>query len=164
MIIALSTDHAGLEQLKELQSFLEQMGHECRNFGPTSLNPDDDYPDFIAPAAKAIDSSECDRGIILGGSGQGEAMAANRFKGVRCTVFYGPAVPRKVVGAEGRTTHDPYEIVRLSRQHNDANMLSLAAWFVSVEDMKMVVKLWLETEFSGEDRHNRRIAKLDREN
>jgi len=164
MNIALTTDHAGFEQLKELKLFLEAEGHECRGFGPNSLVPDDDYPDYILPAAKAVANSECQIGIILGGSGQGEAMAANRIKGVRCAVFYGPAVPRKVVDADGRTSHDPYEIVKLSREHNDANMLSIAARFVALEDMKHVIKLWLETPFSGEERHQRRIAKLDEDN
>jgi len=162
VVIALSTDHAGLEQLKDLQEFLEDLGHECRNFGPTSLKPDDDYPDYIFPAAKAIASGECQMGVILGGSGQGEAMAANRVKGVRCAVFYGPAVPRKVVDVEGHISHDPYEIVKLSRVHNDANMLSLAARFVSLADMKHVVKLWLDTQFKDEERHRRRIEKLDK--
>ncbi|MDB5161002.1 MAG: ribose-5-phosphate isomerase ribose 5-phosphate isomerase [Candidatus Saccharibacteria bacterium] len=163
MTIALSTDHAGLEQLREIQDYLEELGYECRNFGPTSLNPDDDYPDFIFPAARAVASGECQMGIIMGASGQGEAMAANRINGVRCAVFYGPAVPKGVVDISGRTSSDPYEIIRLSRQHNDANMLSIAARFVSLIDMKQVVKLWLETDYSHEDRHKRRIEKLDKE-
>ena len=163
MTIALATDHAGLEQLRELQSYLEDQGHSCQNFGPTTLKPDDDYPDFIFPAAKSVASGECERGIILGGSGQGEAMAANRIKGVRCAVFYGPSVARKVVDAEGRISHNPYEIIKLSREHNNANMLSLAARFVSLADMKLVVKLWLETEFAEGARHKRRIAKLDKD-
>jgi ribose 5-phosphate isomerase B len=161
MTIALSTDHTGLEQLRELQEYLEGLGHECKNFGPTNLTPDDDYPDFIFPAARAVADGQHERGIILGGSGQGEAMAANRVPGVRCAVFYGPAVPRKVVDVTGRISHDPYEIVRLSRIHNNANMLSLAARFVGLQDMKLVVKLWLETDFSDEERHKRRIDKLD---
>jgi ribose 5-phosphate isomerase B len=163
MTIALATDHAGLQQLKELKEYLEDLGHSCLDFGPSSLKPDDDYPDFIFPAARAVASGECQLGIILGGSGEGEAMAANRIKGVRCSVFYGPAVPRKVVDVSGRVSHDPYEIVRLSRQHNDANMLSLAARFVSLQDMKQVIRLWLETQFSGEERHKRRNSKLDKE-
>jgi len=161
MNIALATDHAGFEQLKELQTFLEAAGHSCRNFGPTSLVPDDDYPDYIFPAAKAVAGGECQMGIILGGSGQGEAMAANRVKGVRCAVFYGPAVARRPVDAEGDISHDPYEIIKLERRHNNANMLILAARFVPVEDMKHAIKLWLETPFSNEERHQRRIAKLD---
>jgi ribose 5-phosphate isomerase B len=161
MTIALAADHAGFEQLKELSSYLESLGHQVKNFGPENLNPQDDYPDFIVPAAQAVASGECERGIVLGGSGQGEAIAANKIKGVRCVVFYGPASPKKVIDATGRTSHDPYEIVRLSRQHNDANMLSMAARFVALEDMKQVIKLWLETPFSSEERHQRRIGKLD---
>lgn len=141
MKIALATDHAGLDQLSELQEYLGDMGHECVNFGPKSLNRFDDYPDFVSQAAKAVASGECEKGIIMGGSGQGEAMAANRFKGVRCGLFYGPAVPRKIVDISGRESHNPYEIVKLTRQHNDANILSIAARFVSLADMKHVVKL-----------------------
>jgi ribose 5-phosphate isomerase B len=163
MTIALATDHAGFEQLKELQKWLESEGHSCRNYGPTQLNPDDDYPDFVFPAARAVAAGEFDKGIIFGRSGEGEAIAANRVKGVRCSVFYGPAVTRKVIDAQGHTSNNPYEIVKLSRQHNDANMLSLAASFVTLEDMKQVIKLWLETPFSDDERHKRRNAKLDSE-
>lgn len=161
MKIALATDHAGFAQLQEIHKWLASHGHECHNFGPQQLSPEDDYTDFIFPAAKAVAAGSFERGIILGGSGQGEAIAANRVNGVRCAVFYGPAVARKVIDAEGHTTHDPYSIVRLSRQHNDANILSIAARFVGLEDMKHVIKLWLETEFSGEERHQRRNRKLD---
>jgi ribose 5-phosphate isomerase B len=161
MKIALATDHAGFEQLKQLQEYLEELGHDCHDFGPKSLRPDDDYPDFIRPAAKAVAAGECEMGIILGGSGQGEAMAANRFKGVRCAVFYGPAVTHKVVDAEGHTSNNPYEILKLSREHNNANMLSLAARFVALEDMKEAIRLWIETPFSGDERHLRRNEKLD---
>lgn len=163
MKIALSTDHTGYEQLKQLQIYLEGLGYNCRNFGPAKLTLDDDYPDYIRPAAQAVASGEYEKGIIIGGSGQGEAMAANKVVGVRCAVFYGPAVPRKLVDASGRASHDPYEIVKLSKLHNDANMLSLAARFLTLEDMKHVVKMWLETDFGNEDRHVRRIAKLDKE-
>lgn len=164
MNIALATDHAGVEQLKELQSYLESLNHSCRNFGPQNFNKDDDYPDFIRPAAMAVANGECEKGIILGGSGQGEAMVANRIKGVRCAVFYGPVVPLRVVDAEGRQSRDAYEIVRLSREHNNANVLSLAARFVELKDMKHVVGLWLQTDFSNEERHARRINKIDQEN
>lgn len=161
MKFALASDHAGFEQLKELQFFLEGLGHECWNFGPKEFVPDDDYPDFIRPAAQKVSSGECDFGIILGASGQGEAMTANRVSGVRCAVFYGPAVPLRIIDAEGTESSDPYAIVTLSRQHNNANMLSLAARFVSLEDMKNVIKLWLNTPFSSAERHQRRIEKLD---
>lgn len=161
MTIVLASDHSGYEQLKQLQDFLESIGHQCHNFGPAAQRPDDDYPDFIFPAAKAVASGGCQRGIILGRSGEGEAMAANRVKGVRCAVFYGPAVARHVIDAHGKTSHDPYEIIRLSRAHNDSNVLSLGVSFLSFEDIKNVVKLWLQTPFSGEQRHQRRINKLD---
>jgi ribose 5-phosphate isomerase B len=161
MKIALATDHTGLEQIKQLQAYLESLGHSCHNFGPQEFLPDDDYPDFIRPAAEAVGSGEYERGIIIGGSGQGEAMVANRVEGVRCAVFYGPVVPLRAVDAKGRQSRDPYEIVRLSRQHNNANILSIAARFVDLEDMKQVVNLWLKTEFSGEERHRRRIEKID---
>lgn len=161
MKLALSSDHAGYDQLKELSDWLVSLGHECHNFGPKQLIPGDDYPDYIFPAARAIASGDCERGIILGGSGQGEAMAANRIKGVRCTLFYGPAVAKKVVDAEGRVNHDPYAIVKLAREHNNSNMLSLAARFVAHEDMKVVIQLWLETPFGSVERHIRRNHKLD---
>jgi ribose 5-phosphate isomerase B len=161
MRIALATDHTGFEQLKALEEFLKSLGHECWNFGPKEFKPDDDYPDFIRPAAEKVSNGECERGIILGGSAQGEAMSANRFKNVRCAVFYGPVFPLRVVDADGHESRDPYEIIRLSREHNNANMLSLAARFVTLEDMKQAVKLWLEINFSGEERHQRRIEKID---
>jgi len=162
MKIALATDHTGFEQLKDIKEYLESLGHDCEDFGPTSLNISDDYPDFIFKAAKAVSEGSCERGVILGGSGQGEAMAANRLKGVRCAVFYGPAVIGRIIDANGRVSSSPYEIVRLSREHNNSNMLSLAARFVSLMDMKQVVKLWLETPFTEQPRHVRRIDKLDR--
>jgi ribose 5-phosphate isomerase B len=162
MKIALATDHAGFEMLKDLQEYLSELGHDCHNFGPASLNPSDDYPIFIFKAAQAVASGECDRAVIMGGSGQGEAMAANRLKGIRCAVFYGPAVARRAVDAEGDISLSPYEIIKLERRHNDSNVLSLAARFLSLQEMKQAVKLWLETEFSNEPRHVRRIEELDK--
>jgi ribose 5-phosphate isomerase B len=162
MNIALACDHAGFEQLKDLQFFLESQGHTCQNFGPKTLNINDDYPDYIFLAAQAVASGACERGIVMGSSGQGEAIAANRLKGVRCGVYYGPDVVGRIIDANGRVSSSPYEIVRLTRQHNDANMLSIAARFVSMSDIQNVVKLWLDTPFSGEARHVRRIDKLDR--
>ena len=161
MKIALATDHGGYEQLKELKNYLESLGHSCQDFGPTRYNPEDDYPDFITPAAKAVASGDCDLGVVLGRSGQGEAMAANRIKKVRCAVYYGPAVAKSAVDASGEVSPDPYEIVKTSRKHNDANMLSLAASYVSLEEMKNVIKVWLETPFSSAERHTRRHQKLD---
>jgi ribose 5-phosphate isomerase B len=162
MKIALATDHTGYEQLKDIKEFLESLGHECEDYGPGSLNISDDYPDFIFKAAQAVAQGNCEKGIILGGSGQGEAMAANRLKGVRCAVFYGPAVVGRIIDANGRVSSSPYEIVRLSREHNNSNMISLAARFVSLMDMKQVIKVWLDTPFTEQPRHVRRIDKLDR--
>jgi len=161
MKIALTTDHAGYEQLKELKNFLTEAGHDCVDFGPSGFDPDDDYPDFMFPAARAVASGDCQRAIILGASGQGEAMAANRIKGVRAAVFYGPAVAQGAINIEGDKSNDPYEIIKLSRQHNDANVLSLAARFLTLEQMKQAIETWLKTDFSGLERHQRRINKLD---
>jgi ribose 5-phosphate isomerase B len=160
MKIALSTDHAGFEQVSELQEFLESEGHECTYFGPEQLDPADDYPDFIIPAACAVAAKECEFGVILGRSGQGEAIAANRIKGARCAVYYGPALAVEPVDANGEISTDPYEIIRKSRMHNNSNMLSLASVYVNVDEMKKVLKLWLETPFDG-GRHLQRIQKID---
>lgn len=160
MKIALASDHAGYEKLKEIEDYLEAQGHECQNFGPAKYDPQDDYPDFISPAARAVAEGNYERGIIMGGDGEGEAMAANRQKGIRCALYYGPAVAKEPIDASGEINRDPLEVIRLSRQHNNANMLSLAARFLSIEEMKHAIELWLETSFSGEDRHQRRIAKL----
>lgn len=162
MKIALATDHAGFEQLKELKAFLSAEGYECQDYGPTEFDEADDYPDFIFPAAKAVAGGECEVGIIMGGSGQGEAMAANRIKGVRCTLFYAPATAKAAVDAEGTTSTDPYEILKLSRQHNHANMLSLSGRFLDLDEMKQAVQTWLKTPYSSEERHARRVAKLDK--
>jgi len=160
MKIAVATDHAGFEALKELKAFLRSLGHEVLDFGPKSFDKEDDYPDFMFPAAKAVASGECEKGIILGGSGQGEAMSANRVKGVRCALFYGPVTAKTAVDAEGNMSDDPYEIVKLSRQHNDANVLSLSGRFVSLDEMKKAIQIWLDEPFAG-GRHDRRIKKID---
>ena len=161
MKIALSTDHAGFEQLKLLKEFLESQGHICVDFGPPGYEETDDYPDYIKPVAKAIASGEAEVGIIMGSSGQGEAMVANRYKGVRCAVYYGPAHAIGVIDADGKLPKDEYEIIRLSRQHNHANALSLAARFLNKEDIEQAVSIWLETPFSELERHARRVQKID---
>lgn len=164
MKIALSTDHTGLELLKKLDAFLTAQGHECVDFGPKVFDRGDDYPDFIVPAARAVASGECQAGIVFGGSGQGEAMAANRIEGARCAVFYGPSIAKLAINAEGDAAEDEYEILRLSREHNLANMLSLAARFLDFEEIKKAVTIWLETPMGDAERHKRRAAKLDRSN
>lgn len=163
MKIAITTDHTGLTYggaFNELKTFLDFLGHEYVDFGPPTLNMDDDYPDYMFPAAQAVASGECEVGIILGGSGQGEAMAANRIPGARCALFYGPALAKTAINAEGDTSDDPYEILRLSRQHNHANILSLSARFLAFDEMKQAIQIWLETPYSDEPRHMRRVDKL----
>lgn len=161
MKIALSTDHAGFSALQKLEFYLERGGYECVNLGPELYDPEDDYPDYIRKAAEAVSSGECEFGIIFGGSGQGEAMMANRFKGVRCTVYYGPAKPFAPIDEEGTEAADEFEILRLSRQHNNSNMLSLAGRFLNRASIEKAVAIWLETSFSGNERHARRNEKLD---
>ena len=147
MKIYIASDHAGYELKEKLINFLvEENGNEIIDKGAFEYNKEDDYPDFISVVAKEISENPDARGIILGGSGQGEAMAANRFKRVRASVFYG----------------GNQEIVRLSREHNDANILSLGARFINEDEAKKVLKIWLNTAFSEEDRHTRRIKKIDR--
>ena len=144
--IFLASDHAGFELKNELKNFLGFLGYKVEDKGPFSFDAGDDYPDFVRQAAGAVaNDPEQSRGVVIGGSGQGEAMVANRFKNVRAAVYYG--------GSLG--------IVKLSREHNDTNILALGARFVSFQEAKDVVKLWLETPFSGEERHKRRIAKIE---
>ena len=144
MKIILATDHAGFKLKESIKKYLIEFNYEIKDFGALEYNKLDDYPDFIAPAAKFI-SENCDyKGIIFGGSGQGEAISANRFKYVRAAVYYG----------------GPIELVELSRIHNDANILSLGARFLSLDEAKNVINLWLNTNFEGE-RHLNRIKKID---
>jgi len=145
MKIYIGTDHAGVEMKESLVSFLRELGHEVEDMGAHSFEALDDYPDFIRPVAGAVARNPESRGIILGGSGQGEAMCANRVKGVRAAVYYGGTV----------------DIAILSREHNDANILSLGARFIEEEEAKEVVRVWLATPFGGEEKHVRRIKKLD---
>lgn len=145
MKIYIGTDHAGFELKESLVLFLRGLGHEVEDMGAHSFEALDDYPDFIRPVAEAVAINPLSRGIILGGSGQGEAMCANRVHGVRAAVYYGGAV----------------DIVILSREHNDANILSFGARFIEEDEAKEVVRVWLETPFSTDEKHARRIKKLD---
>jgi ribose 5-phosphate isomerase B len=145
MKIFIASDHAGFELKGTLIPYLQELGCVVEDKGPFAYDAVDDYPDFIKLVAEVVDKGGKVRGVIIGKSGQGEAMQANRFKGVRAAVYYGGNM----------------EIVKLSREHNDSNILSLAAGFVSEEEAKSAIKLWLETPFSEEARHVRRINKLD---
>jgi len=144
MIIHIATDHAGLELKEKVKSYLSKLDYEVVDHGAYEYDALDDYPDFIFPCAEAVSNDPNSKGIILGGSGQGEAMAANRVKGVRAAVFY----------------NGPDEIIKLSRQHNDSNILSLGARFMSDQEMYKIIELWLSTDFES-GRHKRRIEKLD---
>ncbi len=146
MKIHLATDHAGFEMKELLHGALVELGYEVFDHGAFEHEAGDDYPDYIKRAAEAVAlNPEEERAIIFGGSGQGEAMCANRFPGVRATAYY---------------CFDP-EIIKLSREHNDANILSIGARFLSFEEILESVLFWLEIEFSRDERHIRRIEKIE---
>ena len=140
MKIALGTDHAGYEYKEQIKKHLIEQGHEVKDFGTFSAEACD-YPDFIHPAALAVGRGECDRAVVLGGSGNGEAITANKVQGVRCAVCWNE------------------ELARLSRAHNDANALSIGARMVPLELALKMIDVWLATPFDG-GRHARRIEKL----
>jgi ribose 5-phosphate isomerase B len=162
MKIYLATDHTGIELKNKVKTFLEKEGYEIVDCGAYDYDKYDDYPDWIGKAAQKVSQKSTDRGIIFGGSGEGEAMVANKFKNVRCGLFYTPAIPTQSVNIEGDKSTDPFEIVKLTRDHNDANMLSIGFRFVKDEDVFKAVKIWLETPFSNEERHKRRIEKISK--
>ena len=145
MKIYIAADHAGFNLKNYLKKQLLADGYDIEDCGAFNFDPLDDYPDFIIPAAEKVANQSNSRGIIIGGSGQGEAMAANRIQGVRAAVYY----------------DGPIDIVKLSRLHNNANILSLGARFLSVERATEILNIWLEEKFEGE-RHENRINKLDR--
>ena len=145
MKIFAGSDHAGFGLKEKLIPYLKELGHEVEDKGAFEYNEEDDYPDFIKPVAEAVSQDRETRGIIIGKSGQGEAMSANRIKGIRAMVWYGGNM----------------EVLRLSREHNDSNILSLGAGLIGGEEVFKAVKLWLETPFADAERHIRRIKKLD---
>jgi ribose 5-phosphate isomerase B len=156
MKIYLASDHAGFQMKNELIKFVGELGYEAEDCGAYELNQDDDYPEFIKKAAgKVSEDSENAKAIILGGSGQGEAIVANKFPNVRAVEYYGPN------SAEASLGKGNLEIIKLSREHNDANVLSLGARFLSLDEAKEVVELWLKTDFSNEERHKRRISEIE---
>jgi len=139
--IAIASDHAAVDLKAELADWLRTEGHEVEDLGPATADRVD-YPDFIRPAAEAVVRGECERGIVLGGSGNGEAIAANKVRGVRCGLAWNE------------------ESARLSRQHNDANVLSLGQRMMTEEMALRIVEIWLATAFEG-GRHVERIRKLE---
>ncbi|MEE8368738.1 MAG: ribose 5-phosphate isomerase B [Thermoanaerobaculia bacterium] len=144
MKIALGSDHAGFSYKEAIKTHLGERGHEIRDFG-TDSELSVDYPDFIRPAALAVANGECARGIVLGGSGNGEAMTANRVRGIRCALCWDVTT------------------ARLARRHNDANMLSLGQRVISLDTALEIVDIWLATAFEG-GRHTRRIELIDQLN
>lgn len=144
MKIYIGADHAGFKLKEELKMFLQNLGYDIEDMGANRYDKEDDYPDFIIPVAEAVAGDSGSRGIVIGGSGQGEAIAANRINGVRAAVVY-----------------DEYS-AKMSREHNDSNVVSLGARVLILEKAKILVKLWLETSFSNEERHIRRIKKIDK--
>ena len=144
MKIYIASDHAGFELKKYIIEHLQLDGHDIEDCGAFHYERLDDYPDYIIPAAKKVANDANAKGIILGGSGQGEAMAANRIKGIRAALYYG----------------EPIEIIKLSRLHNDANIISLGARFIRPKKAMEVLHIWLNEKFEG-GRHKSRINKLD---
>ena len=141
MKISLGTDHAGFRYKEKVKELLTSLGHEVKDFGTFSEEPVD-YPLFIRPAAEAVARGECERGIVFGGSGNGEAMVANKLHGVRCALCWNE------------------ESATLSRQHNDANVLSIGQRMIAEELALNIVRIWLETAFDG-GRHETRVAMLN---
>ena len=143
-MIYLATDHRGFQLKEKIKTWLGEWGLEYTDCGATAYNPEDDYPDFVSiAAAKVAQDPVNNRAVVLGGNGQGEAMVANRRPGVRAAVIY--------------AADD--EVVKMTRAHDASNILSLGASFLSDDDAKHVLKLWLDTPFSEEPRHVRRLAK-----
>ena len=141
MKISLGTDHAGFLYKEKVKALLTELGHEVKDFG-TFSEESVDYPVFIRPAAEAVARGECDRGIVFGGSGNGEAMVANKVHGVRCALCWNE------------------EVARLSRQHNDANVLSLGQRVIAEDLVLNILRVWLDTPFEG-GRHQKRVEQLN---
>lgn len=161
MRIFLASDHTGLDLKKAIKEFLEEKKLEVVDCGAFEYDKDDDYPDFIGKAAAEVSKDpQSSMGIVMGGSGQGEAIVSNKFEGVRCAVFYAKAVPVGAADVTGRTSTDPFEIIKLTREHNNSNMLSLSARFLTIEDALQAVELFVNTPFPGDERHERRIKKI----
>jgi ribose 5-phosphate isomerase B len=139
--IAIGSDHAGFRYKEAIKTLLQTDGHTVHDFGTDSEAPCD-YPDFIRPVAQAVARGEFERGIVLGGSGNGEAMVANRIRGIRCALCWSE------------------QVATWSRTHNDANMLSLGQRTISEAEALAIVRLWLKTEFEG-GRHVARVRKID---
>ncbi len=160
MKIYIGADHTGYELKEKLKIYFVELGHVVEDKGAFTYDKDDDYPDFIKPVAEAVAGNVESFGIIMGGSGQGEAMCANRVPGARAAVFYGEAIAQGSIDVKGGKSNDPFEIVKLARVHNNANILSLSTRFLSEDQIKFAIELFLATKFEGEERHIRRMNKF----
>lgn len=156
MKIYFASDHAGFELKRTLAEFVRALGYEVEDCGPASFDANDDFPDFVGPMAHKVAADEGSFGVAIGASGQGEAMEANRVKGVRAAVYYGPAAL-----AQTDVVGNVMDILTSSRAHNNANILCIGARFVAREDVEKALRAWLSTPFSGDERHVRRLKKLD---
>jgi len=145
--VYIGSDHAGYELKEILKEYLiNTLKLSVIDKGAFSLNKDDDYPDYIRPVAESVASDEASLGIVLGGSGEGEQIVANKIDGVRAIEYYGGTL----------------EIIKLGREHNDANILSIGARFVNKHEAKKAVEIFIKTSFSKEERHKRRLDKIKR--
>lgn len=145
-VIHLASDHAGFAHKDAVREWLLSLGVTVIDHGAHTLNAEDDFPDFISLAAAAVSKTpEASQALIFGGSGQGEAMIANRYPHVRATVYYG----------------GPDDILRLSREHNDANVLSIGARFVSIDEAKRIAWIWLTSEPERAPKYDRRNQKIE---
>ena len=156
--IILATDHAGFALKEAVKVFLQGKGYTVDDLGAHTLVADDDYPRYMAKVGLKIaeDADGESKAIIFGWSGQGEAMVANRFPGVRAAVYYGGGA-----GGYGGMTEQSAELLRLSREHNNANVLSIGAHFMTEIEAREAITIWLSTAFSGDERHVRRIQEMD---
>jgi len=153
MKIYIGTDHAGLAQKERISEYLKENGHEVIDVGAHEYDEGDDYPDFVIPVAREVSKNpQSVKGIVLGGSGQGEAMVANRFPRVRAVVYYGKAF----------SLTNNVSNLELARAHNDSNILALGSRFITNEEAIEAVRQWLDTPFSNGERHKRRIQKIER--
>jgi ribose 5-phosphate isomerase B len=160
MKVYLACDHAGFNLKNILLEQIPLLGHEVEDVGAFELDPNDDYPDYVHVLTQKVLADEGSMGIVMAGSGQGEAMCANRVSGIRAAVFYGPMPAHEALDREGGHSQDGYDAVRLSRRHNNANILSIGARFVSPSQADEAVKTFLGTAFAQDERHIRRLSKF----
>lgn len=158
--IYIGADHAGFGFKNAIMAHLQNAGYTVEDMGAHELLAGDDYPDYVRPLAERVAAEPGTFGIFFAGSGQGEAMCANRVKGARAAVFYGPMRVTETLELEGGRSEDGYDMIRLCRKHNDANILSIGARFVTAAQADDAIRIFLATPFSQGERHMRRLAKF----